>query len=547
MKVFLSQLDPVDEWAVEAAVTHPVFAELFGAIIGDEEIEAVAEPLQSSPSSSGRPSRRRTVVFVVVLILVGGFVGIRGLGGARVLTHPITTGWHEAQALDSGSSGRNGSWQLVDAVMSGTWQQNEDGPPPGYLTCATPGRCYVMAGNYSSAAFGSPLLSESLYVTIDQGANWAVLPMPTGFAATTALSCSGAGWCAAGGTYHGQPILLSTTDGGHSFTMTPVPSGLGTIDVLACPSLGACDALVATSTGQNDGPIGATFLAMTGGGAKFVDHPILAGDSMVALACVSSTRCTVVGATSRTRGSLLPTGVAALTNNGGKTWTPGSIPIGFGIQRMSSPLVCTDATHCVLGGEIPIRDANTCAGIPTVGPSLTSFSLAPSVRAISRTESRIAEDWATQSGSFQGARTCTNARTSVVSAFATSTDGGLTWNPQSLPSDVPSPQIDGLACSSTTACWASGSESVPQKIAKVTDFGSSVLLGTVNGGQSWSKVIFHVPASAPNPQGQSYQSIGAVSCPTSSLCLAAGVAAQGASVSPIYRLVIPHYQPLGLG
>ena len=369
MNVFLSQLDPVDEWTVEAAVTHPVFEELFGVIVG-EEIETASEPGPRCPPPSKRSSHGRIVALVAVLILVGALVGIRAFSGVRALTHPITTAWRQAQVLASGSSPRGGTWQLVDAVMSGTWQQNEDGPPPGYLTCATQGRCYVMAGNYSSASAGAPLLSESLYVTIDQGANWAVLPMPTGFSPTTALSCSGAGWCAAGGTYRGQPIVLSTTDGGHSFTLTPLPGGLGTIDVLSCPSRGACDALVAASTGQNGGPIRATFLTMTGEGTRFVDHPILQGDSMVALACVSSTRCTVVGSTSRTQGSPLPTGVAALTNNGGKTWTPGSIPAGFGIQRMSSPLVCSDETHCVLGGEIPIHDANTCVGIPTVGPSL---------------------------------------------------------------------------------------------------------------------------------------------------------------------------------
>jgi hypothetical protein len=40
----LRRIDPVDAWAVEAAVTHPVFAELFEEIVGAprEEEPAVA-------------------------------------------------------------------------------------------------------------------------------------------------------------------------------------------------------------------------------------------------------------------------------------------------------------------------------------------------------------------------------------------------------------------------------------------------------------------------------------------------------------------------
>lgn len=64
MKAFLYQLDPVDEWAVEAAVTHPVFDELFGAIIdeqyGAREAAAVLRP--SQPSSLNQRHRKSVVV-----------------------------------------------------------------------------------------------------------------------------------------------------------------------------------------------------------------------------------------------------------------------------------------------------------------------------------------------------------------------------------------------------------------------------------------------------------------------------------------------------
>ncbi|MHB1733652.1 MAG: hypothetical protein ACYCU8_09405, partial [Ferrimicrobium acidiphilum] len=130
MKAFLYQLDPVDEWAVEAAVTNPVFDELFGAIIDEEpeasEAAAVLQP--SKPSPLNRRHRKSVVTVVAVLILIGALVGVRAIGDGPVLTHPITTDWHQAQTLGSAGSS-HGTWQLVDAVLSGTWQQNEDGPP----------------------------------------------------------------------------------------------------------------------------------------------------------------------------------------------------------------------------------------------------------------------------------------------------------------------------------------------------------------------------------------------------------------------------------
>jgi len=548
MRTTLTRIDPVDDWVVESAVTHPVFAELFEEIVDVPPDRAEVATGCSSGTRAPRHVAPRALLTVAaaVVVLVGTLAGAGVIGGRNQLSNPFTTRWHTAHPMEiAGSGHRAGTWRLVDDLLTGTWQQNDYGPPPGYLTCATAGRCYVMAGMYPSAMAGAPLLSESLYVTSDQGADWTVLPMPSGFDPTTALACAGATWCAAGGTYQAQPVLLTSPDGGHSFRVTPLPGGVGTIHALTCPAANACDGLVSSSTGSLTAPLDATFLTVTGGGVAFSDQPILPGSSMVALACTTAEECTVVGETDSTMNAVMPTSVAAVTTDAGAEWTDGRVPTGFGIEGMLSHLACTDATRCIVTGRVAIKNATQCAteqpgiGTGSAGPSLTSIAMAPAVRAISGTESLIAATWAHKTQGVGGVNECSSGSVTEVTVVATSSDGGRSWRPETLPNDVPNPQLDGLACPTATECWVSGSESVPQKIGHAVDEGSPVLLGTTDAGATWSKVTFSVATTAPNPTGQSYLTIGAISCPSADVCLAKGSGAQGADVSPVYSLVIP--------
>jgi hypothetical protein len=301
--------------------------------------------------------------------------------------------------------------------------------------------------------------------------------------------------------------------------------------------------LAAVPTSSTE-PINATFLTVTGSGAKFSDQPIPVDDSMVALSCATVEECTVIGQTNATLNTYFSAGVAAVTSDAGATWTAGSVPAGFGMNGFSQ-LVCSDSAHCIVTGQIPINNAEHCSSTQPGTPSssgrtfLGAVAMAPSVRAISQAESAIAATWAHKTQGLGGAQSCSSQLVTEVSAVATSDDGGRTWTPEALPNDVPNALLNGLACGSHTVCWVSGSESIPQKVGNSVNGGSSVLLGTTDGGATWSKVTFSVTATAPNPTGQSYLAIFAISCPSPSVCLAKGGGAQGADVSPIYSLVIP--------
>jgi hypothetical protein len=134
-----------------------------------------------------------------------------------------------------------------------------------------------------------------------------------------------------------------------------------------------------------------------------------------------------------------------------------------------------------------------------------------------------------------GFNSCSTAANALISTVVTSSDGGSTWRLRALPADIPIPQLDSLSCATATVCWAAGQEAVPELVGNAHNDGSPVMIGTADGGVSWSKATFTIPTDAPKYLGQSFLGIGDISCPSTSACLALGGGAQSAPSTPIYR------------
>jgi hypothetical protein len=541
-------------------------------------VNALLEGVTTSELGAGRShTRRRDLgrrlrvagVLIVVAALVVALIGLRGGG----LSGPLRTSWQSGSPfpITAKNSGHvAGTWKLLDDVLSGKWAQDVSGPPPGYASCPTTSVCYVMSGHWNSAMAGATLLSESLYVTNDQGATWLNLPIPQGFDPTSSLACADARDCASGGTYNGQPVLLLTSDGGHSFTVEPLPSGDGEIFSLSCPTSLSCAGLVGSVT-AGSATADVSFISTDNGGTSFTDDPILANDSMQDLSCSSSQDCTAAGTVGAQGDD--STGVTARTVDGGKTWTSGSLPGGFELQGGTpAQLSCADSLHCSLIGLIAIRNISS-AQCPTIPPPTTGSSTATTtttvpptqstqVQAIAKYEASVATNAENSENSY-GSVTCVSGSTMLISDVASTTDGGLTWAPEILPSDVPQPQLSGISCPTVTECWIAGSDAVPQVVPSsgsggsvssctfddpgsttfcAVDGGSSVLLGTTDGGATWSKVDFSIRVGAPNFDGQSFLSISSISCPSATVCSALGDAAQSSGTAPFYSLVTSNAQ-----
>jgi photosystem II stability/assembly factor-like uncharacterized protein len=532
------QFDPVDLSEIERVASHPVFDDL--------RLEIMARPPQKPKSVDremnelrlhGSTRSWRPVAAIIVLLAVVVVAGLIAFGGG---------------GTPQGKSGhvRNGTWKLMDDPLSGTWQQNTTGgPPPGALGCPSTSTCYTMSGQYPSPAFGTKPTSESLYVSTDVGASWKALPMPQGFVPTSPLACGGASDCAAGGTYNGQSVLVTTTDGGQSFAINPLPAGVGHLDTLSCPSTEFCAGLAADSEYLDLTPSDASFLATSDGGKTFTDMPIIAGDSMEALTCSSSSDCTTVGWNDVVGEKDLTAGVTAKTTDGGQTWTAGTLPSGFGINP-NSELSCADTLHCSVSGSIAATVQNplpcTTGNQPPSSQGNSGYfptdPQSPAVLAISEAEAATAANAILKLGTSGGEFSCSNPPIPTGRLFiddiATTTDGGLNWAPDALPTNVPEPHITDLSCPTDNQCWAAGSQAVSQQVGTSHNSDSSVLLGTTDAGSTWSTVTFSAPTGVPNEE-QAYFSMGGIACASSAVCVALGTGNQGTPSVPTYSLVVP--------
>jgi hypothetical protein len=510
----------------------------------------IANSVSRGPHSKGQ-SRSRTFrrprAFVVqstvvcVVVLAGVLVSV--LGGRAALSSPFHSKWSVAHALPATHThvqAPKGTWSLVSDITDQGWQQHTAGPEPGSLTCPTASACYVLGDNASSDA--GPATYNSFYVSHDGALSWSVLPVPTGVDFTTTLACADALNCAAGATYDNQPAYISTSNGGHSFTVDPLPTSDGTLYSLDCPSVSFCAGLAAASGGGNNTPTDATFLSTTTNGASFSNAAFPAGQSMTSLVCSTVSNCVAVGTSDAQNANGSMGGVVASTSDAGQSWTSGAFPVGFDMMDYSTQLSCSDAEHCSVLGNIVIATVNSspCSMTPPLPPPPQPAPSTPpaqssAVRAIAQEESTY---W-TQSNAAEAAAgiiTCSGNATTIISDIAETSDGGLTWVPEALPSSAPQPILSDIVCPSSEVCVATGTVAVPQKFASgALNGGSAIVLTTNNDGATWSSVSFAVPSNIPSGvQLDAFMAVGSVQCPQLNYCIALGVSNQGSKTTPVY-------------
>jgi hypothetical protein len=513
---------------------------------------------------SARSSRGRIVVAasvaIALILLAGVLVSI--VGGSSRLNSPITTARQSGKTLitkQAGAAGavRHGTWMLADDSSSGTWQQIPVGPPGVGVTCPTASACYEMDKVTAAPVENSPLLSVSFYASTDDGVTWTEYTMPSGFSPTTSLSCGSESDCDAGGTYNGQSVIVSTTNGGHSFTVAPLPSTVGTLFSLSCSSGRFCGGLASEeapySSIYHPGALGeshptnATFLSTDDNGSTFTSTAITPGNSLWTLECTSSLNCVALG----TQGSSSDgttdwaEGILETTNDGGNTWVSTLMPSGFAVGN-DSVLSCADALHCSVSGEIsvPFENPPACATMnhpsdsPT-SPPVTSGVPSAAIEPIVQFESSLITSANLKAIPNTEGFGCSWPAETAVSDIVSTTDGGNTWTPEQLPASVQAPRIYGLSCPTDIDCWASGGGRNVQQVPGGSDPGESIILGTTDGGSTWSTVTFNVPSGTPSFQVAFEDGIGRISCPTANVCVANGVGMADAASLPFYRIVIP--------
>ena len=449
------------------------------------------------------PGRRVTLSAIVAAVVVAAAALIVGvMQGPPTLTGRLATSWEPARPLTGSAHparAASGTWRLTSYLLARGWQENTVGPEPGPLTCPTAATCYVEGDNSTSPS--GPADMNSFYVSTDGAQTWSVLPVPDGVTFTSALSCASATDCAAGGLYYGhQPVYLTTASGGHSWTVRPLPASVGQILNLDCFAVMTCRGLASASGKAMSPGFGLFsdlhFVVTSDGGRRFTVVPFPRGASIQSVTCPTASHCVAVGLHSNfdpRTGPDLDHGVLLTSDDGGVTWRERAWPNGYGPGPVPE-VTCADASHCAMIGFVERNGTVTDQFGVTSGKDAVQYTV-----------------------------------------IAFSSDGGATWTASTLPHTIPYPMMDALTCPTTRTCYAAGSDLIAQRIGNTYNAGSSVVAITHDGGRTWQRVTFAVPAKVPGGmQGDSFMDIAQIQCPQPDACVAIGASDQGSTSTPIY-------------
>lgn len=412
-----------------------------------------------------------------------------------------------------GATSSNGSNTSFAERFNGTsWSLQSTATLPGLpsnsltaVSCPTSAVCLAVGNASSSAGVQSTL------VELWNGGAWHAQATPsiTGSTSATlqAVWCASATSCVAVGgasMSSGAENTLAETLSGTTWSVTaspdPVPGGTNELDGVTCTAVTWCEAVGQDrnlTTGQ-----GAAVVEDLRGTSWATQSPVASGQisQFTGVSCPTTTSC-VAGGFSATTAT-----VTALAESGdGTSWdlTPVVSPTGVKSSDLND-VSCSSATACTAVG----------AAHSDVGPPLP-----------------LAERWNGKTWSIETAPSPSSAFNSLFNAVScpsatrcvavglafdwTTTEQLLeTWNgsawtitPLTSPPGATSTELTSVSCPSTTVCVAVGDYD--------TSAGSRAMVQRLSNG-SWTSFT---PGPPPGTMATQFN---AVSCPTTTSCVAAG-------------------------
>lgn len=363
----------------------------------------------------------------------------------------------------------NRTWKLA-AFSTPAWaQQSTIGSSPYTLTCPTTSTCYATGpSEIPSGTPSSGLPPSILEVTHNGGTTWSASSLPLPDIQFTGVSCPSEDTCMLGGSTivdgSGTQYLFTTTNGGAHWTYLPIPDAIGLSNLaLSCASTSACVAIDA-GPGPDGQGVEDTSYATSNGGVTW-SHVSLPGTFRTdALQCPSADDCVATGQAPGAyrvtdpmgTGGFAGSGAVAYTTNGGLSWARGSVPSP---QFTIAGLSCSDASHCV-------------------------------------------------------ALNTNNLITKPISTVAIFTDdGGASWTTSTIDEST-SLNLSSTACSSSIDCWATGDSLSQGVVTSSSGSSSPVIFATSDRGETWTS------SPLPAAQGATSTSVGEISCPSTTECLA---------------------------
>jgi photosystem II stability/assembly factor-like uncharacterized protein len=129
-----------------------------------------------------------------------------------------------------------------------------------------------------------------------------------------------------------------------------------------------------------------------------------------------------------------------------------------------------------------------------------------------------------------------HAHGALYGELGVSDDGGATWTERPLPAKFPDPVIDDLACVSASTCFITGSDAVSERFdnGTATSGGSSFAAVTQDAGLTWQAMRFPEPSSLPRFEPpDAFMSIESLQCPSVNICIALVGGATGSKYAAI--------------
>jgi photosystem II stability/assembly factor-like uncharacterized protein len=302
---------------------------------------------------------------------------------------------------------------------------------------------------------------------------------------------------------HGQ-FASTTSDGGLTWNSTRVLND-GSLAAMACPTPRTCFAVGGDTVGNGTrhSPYAdyATVLRTVDGGKTWTQEPPRPRDigGLSDISCPTRSYCLAVGASpySAYRQAVA---VALVTSNSGRTWRRLVLPKG---ESELSGVTCSAPRVCLAVDGADTRTISTDNG----GTTWTKDHGNPGLGR----PTCIGTHCLTV-GTFAYAMRYVNESTALIFE---STDGGRTWASDTLPRFGQSSELNDIACVSTTDCVAVGGLGVlvgpgPGESSGITTH--AAVLTTHDGGARW--IAGSVPPSV--------QGLSAISCPTTTSCMAVG-------------------------
>jgi len=368
-----------------------------------------------------------------------------------------------------------GAETMFAAVWNGAaWTLEPPADPPGATSgslydasCSSATACMAAGYYYSSGGDVVPLAEAW------DGTSWAILPTPPAVPGTTAMvdrvTCGASAACIASGYWSDaagdvEPLAELWNGTAWAIQSTPNPTGVvdSYFDAVSCSTLRACMGVGDSDTGTG-GEL--TFAERWSGGVwklRLPPNPLgTTQDSLASLSCSSATDCMAVGSYETSTGSFTLAEVLS-----GTTWTIQPTPNVPGTaDDVLNSVVCSSPTGCIAVGSYEgasgtstlaeAWDGTVWTILSTPNMSGSYENALNSVSCSSPTTCTAVGSYTSDSGSF---------------ALAESWDGAL-WTIQTA-ADAPgasSDVLDGVSCTSSTDCVAVGSSEGPSGLVALTE------------------------------------------------------------------------------